>query len=45
MLVSALAVHQYLAKRGEAPSYLERSAVWASEEASISERWPGCRHN
>ncbi len=34
-----LAVHQYLAKHGEAPSYLERSAAWASEEASIPQVW------
>jgi hypothetical protein len=39
LLVSALAVHQYVAHRGESPSYLERSAAWATEEASIPQVW------
>ena len=39
-LVSAVAVHQYLADRGESPSYLQHSAAWASEEASIPQVWP-----
>ena len=39
LLVTAVAVHQYVTKHGEAPSYLERSAAWASEEASIPQVW------
>ena len=34
-----MAVHQYLQSKGEEPSYLERSAAWASEEASIPQVW------
>jgi hypothetical protein len=40
LLVSGVAVHEYLAKRGESPSYLEHSAAWAGEEASIPQVWP-----
>ncbi len=40
LLVSWLAVHQYLQRRGEAPSYLEREAAWSSEEAAAPQVWP-----
>lgn len=35
-----MAVHQYLEGRHEAPSYLEFSAAWASEEADLPQVWP-----
>jgi hypothetical protein len=39
LLVSAAAVHQYLERRGEAPSRLEVAAAWASEDAADPEVW------
>jgi len=39
-LVSALAVQQYLQRRGEAPSDLQRAAAWSSEQASDPQVWP-----
>jgi hypothetical protein len=39
-LVTGVAVHQYLESRHEAPSYLEVSAAWASEQADLPQVWP-----
>ena len=39
LLVSASAVHQYLERRGEAPSALEVGAAWASEYAASPQEW------
>jgi len=39
-LVSATAVQQYLEGRHEAPSYLQLSAAWTSEEAALGQVWP-----
>ena len=40
LLVTGLAVDQYLQSKGEEPSELERSAAWASEEAAAPQVWP-----
>ncbi len=39
LLVSASAVHQYLQRRGEAPSALEVAAAWASQYAANPPEW------
>ncbi len=39
LLVSATALHQYLERRGEAPSGLEVAAAWASEYAAHPQVW------
>jgi len=39
LLVSASALHQYLERRGEAPSALEVAAAWASEYAASPQVW------
>ena len=39
LLVSASAVHQYLVRRGEAPSRLEVATAWASEDAANPQMW------
>jgi hypothetical protein len=40
LLVTGLAVDQYLQSKGEEPSELEQSAAWASEEAAAPQVWP-----
>ena len=39
LLVTASALHQYLERRGEAPSRLEVAAAWASENAANPQLW------
>jgi hypothetical protein len=39
-MVTAIAVHQYLESRHEAPSYLELTAAWSTEEAAAPQVWP-----
>ena len=39
LLVTGVAVHQYLQSKGEEPSALDHSAAWASEEADAPQVW------
>lgn len=39
LLVTASALHQYLERRGKAPSPLEVAAAWASEDAANPQMW------